>query len=453
MGHSIVIAVLAALALAAPAAADTQIAELERPSSVSAHDGRLAWSTWDASAGAYRLTTWKDGERSTVPVAPREAPFDVDLGPGPDGGVVAAYSRCRQEHEQPSRARGCDLYTYSFATGREQKLAGASTDQASEFLPSVWRDEVAFARVYEQREGRRGTLPHLYVRPLTTARSATSKRQPGGSRGRTGLPGPVALDLYGRRLSFVWEYVPANAGAVRYRSELRLDTVGGGHMVVDRVGSGGASSNRMLGPTGADGRIYFGTLSVGAQRNRFKRYRISTGELAETGSRRNLHALAWAGDGFAYVQAPGYVGAGCDADLPSEDDRCRVALTGPVDFGSADDRMPVILSAEYGRTRPPGAERSFYALTVRARDADGQIVGMGYGQVQPPGEPPGGPAAVADGGCGLGGKRDGELETWRLPVGRLDSGTYRFAITATSSTCDDDPQLQRTTREFVFRVR
>lgn len=52
MGHSIVLAVLAALALAAPAAADTQIAELERPSSVSAHDGRLAWSTWDASAGA-----------------------------------------------------------------------------------------------------------------------------------------------------------------------------------------------------------------------------------------------------------------------------------------------------------------------------------------------------------------------------------------------------------------
>jgi hypothetical protein len=46
-----------------------------------------------------------------------------------------------------------------------------------------------------------------------------------------------------------------------------------------------------------------------------------------------------------------------------------------------------------------------------------------------------------------------ELETWRLPVRRLDSGTYRFAITATSSTCDDDPQLQRTTREFVFRVR
>jgi hypothetical protein len=448
--HASPIAAAIALFAATPAQADTQIAEVERPAPISAHGGRLAWSTYDAASGAYRLTTWIDGRISNVPVSPRKAPFDVDLGPGREGDVVAAYSRCRSEHPHgPARSRGCDIYRYSFATGREEKLAGVSTHQASEFLPSIWRDKVAFARVYEQRDGRRGTLPHLYVRRLTTARSATSERQPGGSRGRRGLPGPVALDLYGRRLSFVWEYVPQDAGAVRYRSELRLDTVDSGHRVVDRIGSGGASSNRMLAPTGADGRLYFGTSSIGAQRNRFKRYRISTGRLAEIGSPSNLHALTWMQDRFAYVQSPGYMGAGCDADTPSGDDGCRIALTGPSVFGSRDENAPVLLSAEYGKARPKGAERSFYALTVRARDADGQFIAMEYAQIAPAG----GPIGHADGACGLGGKRNGEVETWTLPIRRLEPGTYRFRITATSSTCDAGAQRQRTMREFTVRVR
>jgi hypothetical protein len=84
----------------------------------------------------------------------------------------------------------------------ETLLEGPSTAATTEVLPSIWRGEVAFVRVYHRREGRRGRLPYLYVRTLDD--DATSRRQPGGARGSSGVPGPMALDLAGSRLAFTW---------------------------------------------------------------------------------------------------------------------------------------------------------------------------------------------------------------------------------------------------------
>jgi hypothetical protein len=132
---------------------------------------------------------------------------------------------------------------------------------------------VAFARVFESREGRRGDLPYLYVRPLDGGRS---ERQPGGSRGDGGLPGPTGIDLYGRRMSFTWEWRDGD----RLRSELRLDTVGGDHALIERLGSEEAPAN--LVTPGADrGRIYVGTrrLRGTANTSGALRLRISTDQL------------------------------------------------------------------------------------------------------------------------------------------------------------------------------
>lgn len=89
---------------------------------------------------------------------------------------------------------------------------------------------LAFARVYERRSGLRGDVPYLYVKKIEAQRS--SQRLPGASRGRTGLPGPTALDLDdpggnlstidGNRLGFAWEWA-TDAGAVQ--SEVRIDRV------------------------------------------------------------------------------------------------------------------------------------------------------------------------------------------------------------------------------------
>ena len=182
-------------------------------------------------------------------MAPRSVAFDVDLGPGPDGHLTAAYSRCRTEPRTeafdgmvlPWTGRGCDLYRYDVSARRETLLRGASTAQASEFLPSIWGDEVAFARVYERRSGMRGRLAYLYVRPVA---GGSSTRLAGGSRGVDGGPGPRAIDQYGRRVAFTWDLRTADG----YASELRLDTQGAGHERLAAVASADGRA-RLLAPS------------------------------------------------------------------------------------------------------------------------------------------------------------------------------------------------------------
>lgn len=269
----------------------------------------------------YFLTAYRDGQRTRLPVAPRDVPFDVDLGPDRDGGIVAAYSRCEQDPGQggtPSTVvslpqpahtagRGCDLYRFDFATGRESKIAGASTDQASEVLPSIWKDRIAFARVYERRPGDRGTYPYLYTRPLN---DGSSQRQPGGNRGTRGLPGPTSLDLYGRHLSFVWNYATAEpqSGDVAGTSEVRLDTVDGGHRLLSQARFRGSEYASYVTPQGADGRIYYGYQRVRSRGEQppasltalLLRYSISSRNRATATPPNQLLSTAVDGTGFVF---------------------------------------------------------------------------------------------------------------------------------------------------------
>ena len=284
------------------------------PTSVTAYEDVLVWSQRQPEAGAgssqtarssaYHLTALVDGAVRRLPVAPRTIPFDVNLGPDSRSRPVAVYSRCAREpdltatedplsapHPPYTRGRRCDLYRFDFATGRERKLSGASTDQASEVLPSIWKDEIAFARVYEQRDGLRGKVPYLYVRPLAGGRS---DRQPGGARGTTGLPGPTSLDLYGRRLSFVWNYATED-GSV---SEVRLDTIGRSHRLLDRTHQRGAT---FLSPQGIDGRVLYAAKDIAAEGgggrvDRLFRWRLSTETLKVAGAPQQPTGVAAAGD-------------------------------------------------------------------------------------------------------------------------------------------------------------
>ena len=264
------------------------VADSAGRSSVDAHGDVVIWSERQDGAGSqsdsYHLTAMTADGVDRLPVAARSVPFDVDLGPGEDGQVVAVYSRCAREpstddpgfvysvpYPAYTRGDGCDVYRFDFATGQERKVAGASTDQASEMLPSIWGDRIAFARVYEQRSGDRGRVPYLYARPLAVG---SSQRLPGGSRGASGLPGPVSLDLYGRRLSFVWNHrTGSRSGDTGGVSEVRLDTIGGGHRVLSQAsheGTGeGASYASFVSPQGAEGRILYGYQRVGIETEAF----------------------------------------------------------------------------------------------------------------------------------------------------------------------------------------
>jgi len=178
----------------------------------------VAWSGFDAQERRYHLRLLVDGQVRTAAVKTRGVPFDVDVGPDRFGQAVVVYSRCRREPQglQPNGdGRGCDLFKLDPRSGVERRLAGSSSS-ASEYLPTVWRERVAFARVYERRRGLRGVLPYLYVRNQRPG--SESQRRPGGTRGHydrgdirgsvdyLGGPGPTSLDLRGRRLAFAWRY-------------------------------------------------------------------------------------------------------------------------------------------------------------------------------------------------------------------------------------------------------
>lgn len=285
---------------ALPAGAAAQVlATPSVPSKVASYGAVTAYSELDPASGRYRLMydTNSDGTAEPVPVAARSVPFDVDLGPGPDGRVLAVYSRCRTEPRMDRRsggaapvwttARGCNLYRYDFRRGEESELSGPSTGATTEVLPSIWRGQIAFVRVYHRREGRRGVYPYIYVRDLGPFDSR-SRRQPGGARGSTGTPGPMALDLVGSRLAFSWVYERGGGGV----SEVRLDTVDRTHQKI--AGQGWERSVlRFVSPHVSHGRVYYGAQRTmpgsGAQAtrslgSRLWRYRISTGELSRAGA-------------------------------------------------------------------------------------------------------------------------------------------------------------------------
>src|SRR3712207_1523461 len=135
----IIVATLALLVAAAPAAAEVRtLAEVRTPDRdgrtafpvIDAFKGRVVWSDYDATADAWRLMEHAGGVTRALPIRPRTTPFDVDLGPDGRGGTLAAYSRCARglnldlPTPQHRRARhyGCDVYGFSFRTGREAKL-------------------------------------------------------------------------------------------------------------------------------------------------------------------------------------------------------------------------------------------------------------------------------------------------------------------------------------------
>jgi hypothetical protein len=289
-------AVLAATLLA-PAAARAEtgdIVKLDRNTPIAAYGGRLLWSTYDAATKSYLLTTRADGITAPVPVAPRSVPFDADLGPDAQGHVVAVYSRCTREITPsgsfaPSlynRGRGCDLYEYDFAGGHETRLATADAPDASEFWPTIWKGTLAFGRAYD----RKPDYPDIYTRPVTG--SARSTRQPGGARkqcarsgGRTQcsddrLSRPEDLDLYGRRLGFTWRYAGLQEGLT---TEIRMDTVGGGHTRVAHQGGGGLTAVELGWPAFEAGRLElsrgcFGDPGGCPGRFGLSSYRITTGQ-------------------------------------------------------------------------------------------------------------------------------------------------------------------------------
>lgn len=189
---------------------DEVIARERRPGFLAAYDGAVAWSSYDARTRRYRLKARVGGRIRTLPIASARLPFDVDLGPGPNGDLSAVYARCPGDfragprRRPPEGGRDCDVFQYDFKRRRERRRSELARPGHDELLPTIWRGRVAFART-------RPVTDHRFrpFRLFVSEDAGRPRALRGGSQGEVDeaeLAGaePTRLDLRGRRLAFSW---------------------------------------------------------------------------------------------------------------------------------------------------------------------------------------------------------------------------------------------------------
>jgi hypothetical protein len=324
----------AALAQAPAGGGEQVLARVDRPTPIAAYGGRVVWSRRTAAGDAFQLMTLVDGVTSAVPVPTRSVPFDVDLGPAADGSAVAVYSRCRVEGPAGGfivasylKGRGCDIYRYDFATGRESKVDAVSSPTASEAWPTFYRPRLAFARAYDDKR----QYPYVYVNDLGDAQG--SIRMPGGRRntctkvrrtGRTVCSDatrslPLDLELYGRRLAFAWQFTDFSEG---FAYDIRLDDVrahDGDPRRLATQGGGGLTEIVLGWPAFEAGRAYWSAACFGDPggcpgRYGLSSYRISTGA-TQTAATDTPAILSHDRDGgIAYLLIDTQPGTDCMGD-------------------------------------------------------------------------------------------------------------------------------------------
>lgn len=331
----------------APAAADVNLARVFRPTTVNAYSGRVVWSRYNPSTDNWSLMTLSGGLVSAVGVPPNDFPFDIDLGPNGKGDIVGVYSRCSGPPDlvgtgvggvlpRWSTARGCDVYAHDFTDRSANRRFGqtrveaVSSAHASEFLPTLWRDRIAFARVYS----RSPSLPRIYAAFLDRPRRPV--RLPGGPASDFRRATPTGMDLVGHRLAFGWSYARRGDGF----DEVRLDTVGGKHMLVQRSvqGHGAVSALELTAPAIWGGSVLYAVVGVGeAQGNSvFRRYEIATRTFGEAPAPASVFATAFDAGNAYYIHPTGSCTGVDNPDNPQvATPACEIAERLAVTFSSA----------------------------------------------------------------------------------------------------------------------
>ncbi len=131
------VALAVAAALPSTAAANTDVAAVDRPTTLSAEGSTLIFSKRD-DTGRFRLWVALGARVPAVLGVPaREVPFDADLGRGPRGQLLAVYSRCDSEPN----------FRYDDLQGSLDWTGGKSCDRYGRGAPSWEGSRLYWARL------------------------------------------------------------------------------------------------------------------------------------------------------------------------------------------------------------------------------------------------------------------------------------------------------------------
>jgi hypothetical protein len=206
------VAVMASLVTVGASTALAQEPELlvEQPGGItlSSVDDTVAW-TQQAADGSWQLVIDRGGTLTT-----RRTGSNVlgDLGRGPAGRPVRVFQRCARPVETSLYFHwrtGCDIHIQDLTTGRVKPVRGASSKNRIEFTPTVWGRHVVFGATPEFPT-RRTEQPRFYVVDLLSRHPrphrilSPSSGVSGPNCPRNCFSGPVAIDLRGSTLAYVW---------------------------------------------------------------------------------------------------------------------------------------------------------------------------------------------------------------------------------------------------------
>jgi hypothetical protein len=112
---------------------------------------------------------------------------------------------------------------------------------------------------------------------------------------------------------------------------------------------------------------------------------------------------------------------------------------------------PQLMALSYGLFQPPGALQPSPAFRLTARQADGQIINIAFQEVRHGvGNGLGGDTSDR---CGIGGRRNGDLEISYLPLAEtLSRGTHQIRVVAYGSACRKRAVVTSSARTFTVRV-
>ena len=306
MTRAALLALCLLCAVVPAAAAEEELAASPGRIMADAYGGRIAWAQLDPSTGLWELVEHRDGKvRRLRGAEASKEPVRLDLGPGPDGKVVAVYARAGK------------LYLYDFAKRAERHLVEFGTGS----LPSIWRGQMVFAR-------REGGVSSLWLGKLGTGRLAKLPSGPVDD-----VSGPLATELRGSRVVYVWSSRTGD------RTETGLYEVRSGRAVrLDRTANGSMSSSTFVTPEIAGGRVYYGRTTTGSGTgNQLRRVSLKTKRVeAVRAPYSSMVTAVWTSGSFLLSRVlpgakPGVAECGMRGEKPLSDSICRLLRSDPVD--------------------------------------------------------------------------------------------------------------------------
>jgi hypothetical protein len=254
------------LAPAAAAAAPGTIAVLHGPTTVEAYGGVEVWSNYDATDQSWQVAVRHNGQISTQSIPTAGKTIEVDVGPGPSGVPMLAYTDC---------ANGCHVVVSGVDGSDPQTVHGS--DGASH--PTIWGDRVAWVKgratvMISQLNGSgRRALHGAPHRKCFYRGEGTETTKPRLVCAAPREPSVEALQLYRGQLALIDTFIISDGiGSVGTTTEVRTEAVTGGPQRLIAIIDVGEGDESWLGPSWSGGKLYFYEDSMGAG---FKVYRFN----------------------------------------------------------------------------------------------------------------------------------------------------------------------------------